>query len=187
MLSFKYLQGIYFERMEGLPSIYLIAHGKDRTDFRVVGSYLDEKNHFHKISRKLKEMGKGEEAEHLEIHHIIEPVHFASVNFQGQLEKWIKYELPCVLLSRKEHGFYNHFLNIPPQDERFRDLPSADWIEKSLETVQKAQEAQYYDELIGHLENIQSLYYAAYEGDQYLQKIVRNVLAEVKRYLPASQ
>jgi hypothetical protein len=166
-----------------LPGIYLITHGKDRTNFRVVGSYLDEKNHFHKIRRQLIAMGKGADAEYLEIHHIIEPVHFASINFQGQLEKWIKYELPCVLLSRKEHGFYNHFLNIPPQEERFRDLPSANWIEKSIEATKKAREAQYHDELIGHLENIRSLYYQTYEGDQYLQKIVRNVLAEVKRYL----
>ena len=183
MLSFKYLRGVYFERMEGIPGIYLIPDGRDRKNFRLIGSYFDGKTLQFQIIRKLKEMNK-EEGNYLQLHHIIEPIHFAEIDFMGQLSKWIKYELPCVFLSRKEHLFINHYLHISPEDEKFRDIPSTDWIKKSNATAEKAKDAGFHGALLMDWEKIQSLYQAAYEGDQYLQKIARNVLEEAKKWLP---
>ena len=184
MLSFKYLQGVYFERMEGLHNIFLIPHGKDRRSFRLVCSYFDGKTRRPQIIRKLRKMGRGAEVEHLQLHHLVEPVHFAEIDFSGQFNRWIQYELPCVFLSRREHQYYNHFLNIPPQDEKFRDTPPMRWMEKSKETVQRTQHLEAHETLIARWENLLSFYHVAYERDEHFQKITRNIFEEVKRYLP---
>ena len=183
MIPRKYLAGVNANDFD-TPGIFGAPHSRSPGSWRIICSYADGKRHKARLFAKLAAGGQREAAGTWDLHHIVEGQHYADVDFSGRLEALYRDELPCVLISKREHTAYNQVLHISETDTLYRDvtLPRA-VLACSVKARAEAIAPGDKSALRMRVSNLIRLYSDVYAGDQVLTTIARNVLTDTLTYL----
>lgn len=183
MVPRRFLAGLDANDFD-IPGVFGIPHGRKPGSWRIICSYADGKRHKERLFAQLAGGGQTEARGTWEFHHIVEGQHYADVDFSGRLASLYLEELPCVLISKEEHLAYNRLLHIRETDELYREqgLPTA-LRERSATAAAAARQRTNHPGLRKQVEALARLYRDAYEGDQVLVTVSRNVLGDVLTFL----